>query len=300
MRERFSARSSCPTSSSYGVTYWNYVGEPVHYVLGASRSSTAATRNDPRRSRAQSEEPLALRGRQRRRPARHRPVHDAGSGSRTCSSSTARPRRRSARSVARAIRAAASARSPSRREDPRPSAAQSVRPPSSTPTARSSTTSSGRRDLPRRRRHRPLPGLLRQPGRQHHQVSATASTTPAISGTCSCATASASSSSTAAPTTGSARTARTSRPRQVARLLQEHPDVVLAAAYGVPCAVSDELVMAALKLRDGARFDPQGVLRLLRAAGDGRQHGPQVVPRLHARGRRVRVHADRKRSWCGT
>ncbi len=44
---------------------------------------------------------------------------------------------------------------------------------------------------------------------------------------------------------------------QVARLLQEHPDVVLAAAYGVPCAVSDELVMAALKLREGTRFDPQ-------------------------------------------
>jgi fatty-acyl-CoA synthase len=43
---------------------------------------------------------------------------------------------------------------------------------------------------------------------------------------------------------------------QVARLLQEHPDVVLAAAYGVPCAVSDELVMAALKLRTGATFDP--------------------------------------------
>ncbi len=45
---------------------------------------------------------------------------------------------------------------------------------------------------------------------------------------------------------------------QVARLLMEHPDVVLAAAYGVPCAVSDELVMAALKLREGARFDPAG------------------------------------------
>jgi len=45
---------------------------------------------------------------------------------------------------------------------------------------------------------------------------------------------------------------------QVARLLSEHPDVPLAAAYGVPCAVSDELVMAALKLRDGARFDPKG------------------------------------------
>ncbi|MEE9606226.1 MAG: AMP-binding protein [Myxococcota bacterium] len=45
---------------------------------------------------------------------------------------------------------------------------------------------------------------------------------------------------------------------QVARILQEHPDVVLAAAYGAPCAVSDELVMAALKLRAGASFDPAG------------------------------------------
>jgi fatty-acyl-CoA synthase len=45
---------------------------------------------------------------------------------------------------------------------------------------------------------------------------------------------------------------------QVARLLSEHPDVSLAAVYGVPCAVSDELVMMALKLREGARFDPRG------------------------------------------
>lgn len=44
---------------------------------------------------------------------------------------------------------------------------------------------------------------------------------------------------------------------QVARLLQEHSDVQLAAAYGVPCAVSDELVMAALKLREGVTFDPK-------------------------------------------
>ena len=44
---------------------------------------------------------------------------------------------------------------------------------------------------------------------------------------------------------------------QVARRLQEHPGVVLAAAYGVPCAVSDELVMGALKLRSGTRFDPK-------------------------------------------
>jgi len=44
---------------------------------------------------------------------------------------------------------------------------------------------------------------------------------------------------------------------QVARQIQEHPDVLLAAAYGAPCAVSDELVMVALKLREGAAFDPQ-------------------------------------------
>jgi acyl-CoA synthetase (AMP-forming)/AMP-acid ligase II len=44
---------------------------------------------------------------------------------------------------------------------------------------------------------------------------------------------------------------------QVARLLQEHPDVVLAAAYGVPCSVSDELVMVAIKLRTGATFEPK-------------------------------------------
>jgi fatty-acyl-CoA synthase len=48
---------------------------------------------------------------------------------------------------------------------------------------------------------------------------------------------------------------------QVARIIQEHEDVVLAAAYGVPCAVSDELVMSALKLRNGAVFDPQAFFR---------------------------------------
>src|SRR4029079_2920391 len=44
---------------------------------------------------------------------------------------------------------------------------------------------------------------------------------------------------------------------QVARHVQEHPDIVLAAAYGVPCAVSDELVMVAVKVRPGATFAPK-------------------------------------------
>ncbi len=45
---------------------------------------------------------------------------------------------------------------------------------------------------------------------------------------------------------------------QVARMISEHPDIPLAAAYGVPCVVSDELVMAAVKMREGAEFDPAG------------------------------------------
>ncbi len=35
IRERFSASAFVPDVLRYGVTYWNYVGEPVHYVLGA-------------------------------------------------------------------------------------------------------------------------------------------------------------------------------------------------------------------------------------------------------------------------
>jgi fatty-acyl-CoA synthase len=44
---------------------------------------------------------------------------------------------------------------------------------------------------------------------------------------------------------------------QVARLVSEYPDIPLAAAYGVPCSVSDELVMAAVKMKEGAKFDPK-------------------------------------------
>ncbi len=68
---------------------------------------------------------------------------------------------------------------------------------------------------------------------------------------------------------------------QVARLLQEHEDVVLAAAYGVPCPVSDEWVMAAVKLREGAHFDPQGFFdfceRQVSAGGMDRKWFPDFV-----------------------
>ena len=35
IRERFSASSFLPDVYRYGVTFWNYVGEPIHYVLAA-------------------------------------------------------------------------------------------------------------------------------------------------------------------------------------------------------------------------------------------------------------------------
>ena len=65
---------------------------------------------------------------------------------------------------------------------------------------------------------------------------------------------------------------------QVARLLAEHPDVALAAAYGVPCAVSDELVMAALKLRPGARFDPDGFFEFCRRESTEGSMDPKWFP----------------------
>jgi len=68
---------------------------------------------------------------------------------------------------------------------------------------------------------------------------------------------------------------------QVARLLSEHPDVVLAAAYGVPCDVSDEWVMAALKMREGAKFDPAGFFefceRQVQEGGMDRKWFPDFV-----------------------
>ncbi len=65
---------------------------------------------------------------------------------------------------------------------------------------------------------------------------------------------------------------------QVARLLGEHPDIVLAAAYGVPCAVSDELVMAAVKLRPGVPFDPQGFFDFCQAQVTGGGMDPKWLP----------------------
>ena len=68
---------------------------------------------------------------------------------------------------------------------------------------------------------------------------------------------------------------------QVARMLQDYAGVELAAAYGVPCHVSDELVMVALRLREGSRFDPYAFFEfcehMVRAGGMDRKWFPDFV-----------------------
>ncbi|HTZ08041.1 MAG TPA: AMP-binding protein, partial [Acidimicrobiales bacterium] len=64
----------------------------------------------------------------------------------------------------------------------------------------------------------------------------------------------------------------------VARIVERHPDVVLAAVYAVPDTVAGDQVMAALELRPGASFDPEGFAAFLAAQGDlGTKWAPRFV-----------------------
>jgi fatty-acyl-CoA synthase len=58
--------------------------------------------------------------------------------------------------------------------------------------------------------------------------------------------------------------------------LRHHPDLVLAAVYGVPDADAGDQVMASLVLRDGAGFDPAEFARWVDALEDV---GPKWRPR---------------------
>ena len=54
----------------------------------------------------------------------------------------------------------------------------------------------------------------------------------------------------------------------VARILERHPDVALCAVYAVPDPVTGDQVMAALQLRDGASFDPEAFAKFLGTQAD--------------------------------
>jgi fatty-acyl-CoA synthase len=63
----------------------------------------------------------------------------------------------------------------------------------------------------------------------------------------------------------------------VSRVLERHPDVVVATVYAVPDPVSGDQVMAAVELRPGATFDPPGFAAFLAAQPD---MGSKWVPRF--------------------
>jgi fatty-acyl-CoA synthase len=64
----------------------------------------------------------------------------------------------------------------------------------------------------------------------------------------------------------------------IGEILEEHPDVALAVAYGAPSPVSDELVMAAIKLRQGASFDPGEFFRWCEAQAAGGSMDRKWIP----------------------
>jgi fatty-acyl-CoA synthase len=49
----------------------------------------------------------------------------------------------------------------------------------------------------------------------------------------------------------------------IEEILARYEDLFLCSVYGVPCAEGDEHVMAAIVLREGAEFDPEGFYRFL-------------------------------------
>jgi fatty-acyl-CoA synthase len=64
----------------------------------------------------------------------------------------------------------------------------------------------------------------------------------------------------------------------VTRILERHPDVVLAAVYAVPDPVTGDQAMAALQLKEGATFDPEGFAAFLVAQSDlGTKWTPRYV-----------------------
>jgi fatty-acyl-CoA synthase len=64
----------------------------------------------------------------------------------------------------------------------------------------------------------------------------------------------------------------------VTRVLERHPDVVLAAVYAVPDPVTGDQVMAALQLKNGASFDPDAFASFLAHQPDlGTKWSPRYV-----------------------
>ena len=293
VRERFSASSFVPDVFEHGVTYWNYVGEPVHYILGAIERQYGG---DEARILAE----VAGNPRNRLRYAlgngasppdidrfmRWLGLEDMFElyGSTEAAISTFRRKGDPRGSVGEVTDPAVQILDESRQGVPAGRARRRRQDPE--------LRGGGGRDLSRGAGHGALPGLLRQRRRQPQQVPRRRLPLGRSRPRPRCSDGRRYLFFDGRTDDWIRKDGENFSAAQVARLLQEHDDVVLAAAYGVPCPVSDEWVMAALKLRPGARFDPQAFFDFCERQVIERGHGPQVVPGLRARRRRVRLHAD--------
>ena len=259
LRERFSASQFVPDVLRYGVTFWNYVGEPVHYVLAAIEKQygrhdeariAAEVTNNPRNKLRYAV------GNGAAPPDIDRFMKWMGLeemfelyGSTEAAISTFRRKGDPRGSVGEVTDAAVQILDAQRRA--------SARPPRSGRTASCSTTSSASARSAASPR---TPGFSRATSttpRPTPRSSATASITPATSATCCVKDGERFLFFDGRTDDWIRKDGENFSAGQVGRLIGEHPDVALAVAYGVPCSVSDELVMAAIKLRDGATFDPQ-------------------------------------------
>ena len=215
MRERFSASSFVPDVLRYGVSYWNYVGEPVHYILAAIEKEYGG-------DEARILREIANNPRNRLRYAlgngaappdidrfmRWFALEDMLElyGSTEAAISTFRKKTDPRGSVGEITDPNVKILNESGR---RVSAGES-RPGRQDPQLRRG----GGRDLPRGARHGALPGLLREPGGQLGEVPRQRLPLGGSRAHRRDAAGSASSTSTDAPTTGSGRTARTSPRRR--------------------------------------------------------------------------------------
>ena len=172
INERFSASKFTPDVFRYGVTFWNYVGEPVHYVLSALEKQYGGDESQILAEVA--------------RNPKNRFAYAVGNGA-------APPdidkfmKWFALEDMFELYGSTEAAISTFRRKgDPRGSVGEITDPAVKILNERGEECppaelgadgkilnyhAGGRRDLPRRRRHEPLPGLLRQPRGEHQQVS---------------------------------------------------------------------------------------------------------------------------------
>jgi acyl-CoA synthetase (AMP-forming)/AMP-acid ligase II len=80
---------------------------------------------------------------------------------------------------------------------------------------------------------------------------------------------------------------------EIDMLLERHPEIVEACAFGIPDALAGEAVAAAIVLRPGARFDPDAIKawcrkRVRAEAVPGRLYSLEAIPR-NDRGKVVRA-----------